>query len=210
MTNYSTTQIYKFVCKDPTITSFYIGSTTNFTKRKYSHKKCCNNENSKGYNYLIYQTMRKYGGFENWNMILIEDYTCENKREAEKREQYWKDLLKPDLNVHNPFSYEFSIKLNPKEFNKELYQKELLKNSNFNKERYQKSLLKNPNLGKERHQKKLLKNQNFCKEHYQKYKYNYKVKCDCGSNISYFSIYCHKRSKKHILYEENLNKSITK
>ena len=110
MTDYSKTLIYKIVCKDPEIKSFYIGSTTNFTKRKHTHKYYCNNENNKIYNLKIYQAIRANGGFENWSMILVEDYPCENKREAEKREQYWKDELKPDLNMMNCGNYKFNKK----------------------------------------------------------------------------------------------------
>lgn len=217
MTDYSKTIIYKIVCKDPTITSFYIGSTTNFTKRKYCHKICCNNENNKKYNFQIYQTIRNNGGFENWSMILIEDFPCENKREAEKREQYWKDELKPDMNKKNPFKIEFNIKVNPIEYYKEHYQKELLKNPNINKDQYQKRLLKNSNHCKEHYQKVLLKNPEFCKEQYEKrllknpeynkehyQKYNYKVTCDCGSIITHCHLSSHKKSLKHKSYELSL------
>ena len=109
MPDYTKTQIYKIVCKDSNITNFYIGSTTNWTKRKQNHKKCCNNENNKRYNLKIYQIIRSNGGFDNWNMILVEDYSCENRREAEKREQYWKDELKPDMNTNNAFTMENTI-----------------------------------------------------------------------------------------------------
>ena len=199
MTDYSKTLIYKIVCKDPTITSFYIGSTTNFTKRKYNHKRCCNNENGKYYHLLIYTTMRANGGFENWSMILIENYPCENKREAEKREQYWKDSLKPDMNMINPFTMEFNVKINPEEYSKEKYQKNLLKNPDINKEQYQKRLLKNPEHCKEQYQKNILRNPEHCKANYQKY--NYKITCDCGSVISHSHLSDHKKTLKHISYK---------
>ena len=140
MPNYSKTQIYKIVCNDPNIDSFYIGCTTNWTRRKQNHKERCNNENDKKHNLQIYQIMRENGGFENFNMILVEDYPCENKRESEKREQYWKDLLKPDMNKINPFSMEITDKNDP-EFFKERYAKfieqRIKKNPDYQKEKYQ-------------------------------------------------------------------------
>lgn len=148
MPNYTKTQIYKIVSKDSNITNFYIGSTTNWTKRKQSHKYRCNVVNNKKYNYQIYQIMRDNGGFDNFNMILVEDYPCENKREAEKREQYWKDIMKPDLNTKNAFTIENNIKLNPKEFHKEHYKKRLENNPEYNKELYQKKIQKNPDHNK--------------------------------------------------------------
>jgi predicted GIY-YIG superfamily endonuclease len=44
--DYSNTIIYKIYCKDETITDVYVGYTTNFTQRKYSHKIACNNMNN--------------------------------------------------------------------------------------------------------------------------------------------------------------------
>ena len=42
--DYSKTIIYKIQHQDkPEL--LYVGSTTNFTKRKYQHKNSCNNEN---------------------------------------------------------------------------------------------------------------------------------------------------------------------
>ena len=39
--NYANTCIYKLVCRDLSVTDCYVGSTTDMTKRKYSHKKSC-------------------------------------------------------------------------------------------------------------------------------------------------------------------------
>jgi len=36
--NYTNTIIYKIVCNDLNITDLYVGSTTDFTNRKYNHK----------------------------------------------------------------------------------------------------------------------------------------------------------------------------
>ena len=65
-TDYSKTIIYVIKCKNDDITEEYIGSTTNFTKRKYQHKSSCNNEKSKDYNQLKYKIIRENGGFASW------------------------------------------------------------------------------------------------------------------------------------------------
>ena len=96
--DYSNTIIYKIVCKDINITDCYIGQTTNFTKRKYSHKSGCNNINDKNYNLYIYQFIREHNGWENWDMIEIEKYKAIDKLDASKKERYWIETLQATLN----------------------------------------------------------------------------------------------------------------
>ena len=57
--------IYKLCCKDSAIKEVYVGSTTNFRKRKNQHKECCTNVNSKKYGYPVYLYIRDNGvGFD--------------------------------------------------------------------------------------------------------------------------------------------------
>ena len=53
MPNYTESMIYKLCCKDTTIEEIYIGSTTNFNRRKAEHKQVCNNTNKYGYNIKV-------------------------------------------------------------------------------------------------------------------------------------------------------------
>ena len=102
ITDYTKTKIYKLVCKDIHITKIYVGHTTNWVKRKSNHKSNCNNSNSKMYDYFVYQFIRENGGWDNFDMILIEEYECENKLQAEQRERYWVETLKAELNTNIP------------------------------------------------------------------------------------------------------------
>ena len=56
--DYSKTIIYKLVHNEDYDNAYiYIGSTSDFIRRKSEHKKSCNNEKSKEYNknkYIIY------------------------------------------------------------------------------------------------------------------------------------------------------------
>ena len=76
----------------------YVGHTTNFTKRKTGHKNACINENNKAYNYKVYQKIREFGGWENWTMVEIEKYPCNDFHEASARERFWYEELNADLN----------------------------------------------------------------------------------------------------------------
>ena len=97
--DYSQTIIYKIYCKDTTITDVYIGHTTNFIKRKYQHKICCNS-NTK---LKIYETIRSNGGWENWDMVEIAKYNCKDATEARIKEQEHYDILKTSLNINPPY-----------------------------------------------------------------------------------------------------------
>jgi len=98
--DYSNIVIYKLVNKeDYDNANVYIGSTANFTQRKYCHKSRCNNEKDKVYNSKIYQNIRNDGGWNDWNMIEIEKYPCVDNREAESREEYWRIHFNAGLNT---------------------------------------------------------------------------------------------------------------
>ena len=102
--DWSKTLIYKIISKDINYDFIYIGSTTDFSRRLREHKSSCNNEKSEKYNYVLYKFIRENGGFDNFNMILVEKYTeCKDRLEARKREQYCIDELKPKLNQQHAF-----------------------------------------------------------------------------------------------------------
>ena len=111
--------IYKLCCNDPNITDCYVGSTTNFKCRKNSHKTVCNNENSKKHNLNVYKFIREHGGFENWSMILIENFPCDTKLELHKRERYWLETLGAMLNKQVPSRNKKESDKNYRDNNKE-------------------------------------------------------------------------------------------
>jgi len=101
--DYSKIVIYKIVCNDLTITDLYVGSTSHFTRRKHEHKYCCTNMSKAIYcKRKIYDIIRNNGNWENWSMIQIEEYPCENGNEARARERYWYEQLTAALNPQHP------------------------------------------------------------------------------------------------------------
>jgi hypothetical protein len=52
----------------------------------------------------MYQYMREHGGFENFAMIEIEKFPCENNRQLELREEHWRKELHATLNGCRAFS----------------------------------------------------------------------------------------------------------
>ncbi len=102
MPDYSKTVIYKIFCKDSNITEQYIGHTTNFKRRKSEHKRTCNNENCRNYNLKLYQYIRENRGWDNFEIVIIEKYSCNNIYEAVEREGYFVKELKASLNNNIP------------------------------------------------------------------------------------------------------------
>ena len=135
--DYSKTFIYKLCCRNPTITDVYIGHSTDFKSRNQAHKFSCNNINSKKYNQYNYRFIRENGGYENWIMIKLYDYPCDNKREAEAKETETMIELNATLNSIKPFTTEEEKKNNNKECSKEYYQNNKTEISEKRKVKYE-------------------------------------------------------------------------
>ena len=98
--DYSNTIIYKITCKDESIKEVYVGHTTNFVQRKHLHKNCSYNISNK---LKLYETIRKYGGWNNWTMEIISFFNCLDNYEARKKEQEYFESLNATLNSIEPF-----------------------------------------------------------------------------------------------------------
>jgi hypothetical protein len=152
--------------------------------------------------------IRENDGWENWNMIKICDYPCENRREAEQEEDKYMTELKASMNMIRASRtkqqyYEDNrekIQEKKKEYNeknketiqekKKEYNKEYRDN---NKERIQQYRDNN---------KEKINQEN--KEYYEKNKTtilkNMKeiVKCECGCEVTKSNLKRHTSNKKHI------------
>lgn len=141
--DYNNTIVYKLVCKDITITEIYVGHTTNFTKRKSSHKCRCNNLDNPKSHYYVYRYIRDHDGFENWDMVVIKKYKCEDKLEALKHERYHIDKLKATLNKVLPLrtkkEYLEDTKEAKKQYDKEYRKINQVSRSLQKKEYYEKN-----------------------------------------------------------------------
>jgi hypothetical protein len=121
--DYSKTIIYKITCNDPSVLECYVGHTTNFIKRKYSHKSSCVDETK---NFKVYQMIRDNGGWNNWTMVPICEFPCENFTQALIKEESCRVELQASLNTYKCLIAE------PKQYQRE-YHKEYYK---YHKEYY--------------------------------------------------------------------------
>ena len=169
--DYSKTIIYKLVHKeDYDNANIYIGSTTDFTRRKTLHKSSCNNENREGYNAKKSQYIRENGGWNEWNMIEIEKFPCGDGNEARAREEYWRSHFNAQLNTNRAYR----TKEQKREQQKEHYKEHKDKISEKKKEQYEQNKDKITEYQKE------------------------KITCECGCISRRSDIAKHKKTQKHI------------
>ena len=213
--------IYKLVCNDIEIKEIYVGSTQNFRTRKYQHKTSCNKPQNVNHNHYVYQFIRANGGFENWDMVEVEQYQYENKRELHSRERHYIEQLQAKLNKTIPArtckEWHTKDRLENPEKNKQISKK----SKNNNKEKIQEYTLKNKENRKVYHKGYRTKNKLKIKNTQDKYrarswdaiaekkKEDYKKKkdklnepteCECGASIVRCVLLRHMRSKKHQFY----------
>lgn len=102
--DYQKTIIYKIVCNDLSINDCYVGHTTDFNSRKARHKHACYSKEGRKQNYKIYKIIRDNGGWDNWTMVEIEKYPCNDRLEASSRERFWYEDLNSSLNTQIPYA----------------------------------------------------------------------------------------------------------
>ena len=175
--DYSKTIIYKLVHKeDYDNVNVYVGSTTDFVKRKNSHKSCCNSEKQKGYNEKKYQYIRDNGGWNEWNMIEIQKYPCNDKREAEAREEYWRFHFNSQLNMRKAYITDVGKKEQIKEYRENNKEKSLDYAKEYRENNKEKLLIQK----KER------------------------ITCECGCILTKIHLSRHKKTQKHLLLTKQI------
>jgi predicted GIY-YIG superfamily endonuclease len=98
--DYSNTIIYKISCKDASVTDLYVGHTTDFTKRRKSHRHACEDPKV---NAKLYTFIREHGGWQNWKIEIVNFFNCSDLTEARQKEQEYFTSLGATLNSIEPF-----------------------------------------------------------------------------------------------------------
>ena len=186
--NYSKTIIYKIehIENEDLV---YVGHTTCWDKRKCQHKINCNNERMKEFNNKLYKMMRNNGGWDMFKMIEVEKYPCNDKREAEKRENEVMKELKATMNTIQSYTTKEQKQKSSKQYYK-VY-KELNKiDLQAKKKKY-------------REENRISLNEKL-KDYYKINKHSVlekckeKIECECGCEITKTFLKKHQATKKHI------------
>ena len=186
--DYSKTIIYKIEHIDDD-SLVYVGYTTNWNKRKCEHKHRYYNEKCSKHNYKVYKMIRENGGWEMFNMIEVEKYPCNDKREAERRETEVMKELKSNMNMMKSYltledKNDYKIKANEKYYEGH---KTIISEKGKSYRQNNKEVM--------RERKKRYYENN--KEKFQG-KQSMKSKCDCGCEITQYHLKRHQQSIKHI------------
>jgi len=207
----NTGYLYKLCCLDPTITEIYVGSCISkrtLSERKYKHKNKCNDPDSDQYNKPAYAFIRDTGGFENWTLVVLEEFQYSEKHELHARERYWIETLKSSLNAAVPTR----TKKEYQEDNIEWIAERKKQHNADNKEKYKEYFKKRYEANKEQisEQKKQHYNENKVvikeklKTYYELHKEKWKREstvCECGGTITGHKAR-HVKSQKHIQWQK--------
>ena len=196
--DYSKTTIYKIQHRDND-ELLYVGSTTDFTRRKYSHKYICNNTNHKRHNIKLYKMIRDNGGFDCFNMTIIKEFPCQNKQEALSQEDKIMRQLKANMNNNKAFrTPEESV-----EYQKQYRQENQDELTEKRRQRYK---LNREKYLEQRKQYYELNREKYLELRKQYYELNkekileldkQKMTCECGCVIRRNGFTEHKRTQKH-------------
>ena len=94
-----------------------MGNTCNWIKRKSLHKHAVNHESNKGHNDKKSRIFRENGGWDNWEMVLIENFSCENDLQARSKEREWLEKLGATMNSCSPIRTREEIIIQHIEYN---------------------------------------------------------------------------------------------
>lgn len=188
-TNYLNSVIYKIEHESkPEL--LYIGSTTNFIKRKAKHKFYCNDKNKKC-NTKLYQMMRDNGGFNEFKIMVIKEYPCNNKIELIIEEEKHRKEYNANLNTLKAYRTD--------EEEKEYFKEYKANNKDLIKTQNKEYITNNKDKIKEYKKEYYETNKEKIKEQFKE-----KINCLCGSIICKNEKTRHEKSKKHQLFLNSL------
>lgn len=179
----------------------YIGYTTDFYKRKITHRSACKCESNVGYNSPIYKYIRENGGIDKYEFIVLEESNDDIRfKENEYTEKYGLDNLLNALGGNTGLS--------AKEYRKNYYKERRDKYNVYQAEWREKNNEKYKSYSgkykvyqaewREKNKDKLTEQRQANKEETNK-KHKEKFNCEiCGGSYTYANKGTHLKTKKHI------------
>lgn len=204
----NTGYVYKLGCLNVNVTDIYVGSTKSLRNRKQSHKQGCETETNRSHHYPVYECIRANGGWVNWDLVVIETVTYNEKYELRARERYWLETLKASLNSKIPTrtkpewreENKEKIRKSKSEYyqeNKPLLQEQRKARYEENKERY---LAQNREYQERNKDVISAKHAEYRRENAEAIKANKsrQVVCECGITYTHCHESRHRRTARHI------------
>ena len=189
MPDFEMSKIYKI--SNDLNDKIYIGSTTyQYLSARLNIHKQSTKDNSSRRNSPMNNEMRLLG-VDHFKIELIEKFPCKNKKELVAKEQYYLDLLKPQLNKFRA--------IEDPEYNKNRYIKNREHIIQKSKEYYENNkelVAEKGKVYRELNTEKIkVRGQNY--RELNKEKINAKIMCECGSEYNKKGAYKHLKTIKH-------------
>tara|TARA_R110002020_G_scaffold72626_1_gene186777 strand:+ start:115 stop:726 length:612 start_codon:yes stop_codon:yes gene_type:complete len=181
--------------------SLYVGSTTNFRERKYTHLQKIKTLNSK-----LYHTIRENDC--EWDMKPYKEFPCNSKLQLEIEEEKIRRELNADLNMLSCSGIDEEKK---RKTQKRLYEENKEERKKNNKLYREQNKEKLKELDRIKYQKNKEKKKQQAKDFYNKkkeailQKQKERVICECGCCVSYGMLTQHKKSQKHQNFIKSIN-----
>ena len=187
MPDYSRGKIYKLV--NNVDDKIYVGATCGTLRLRKSCHKCHSKKNP---DRPVYKHLNEVG-WENVNIILIEEIKCENKMELSRRERHWIDELKPVLNLCLPLR----TKAEHYQDNREailIWGKQYRDDNKEHMKQY----------AREHKEAISVRMKKYRQDNEEKLSIlrNRKINCPCGGKYTHSNRVVHFRTKKHMKYSE--------
>jgi len=183
--------IYIIRSKDLSLHDCYIGSCKDIYNRRKVHKYNCYNENTRSYNFKLYQFIRANGGWSNFTMEEL--CKCDVERLSQV-EQYYIDKFNPSLNSQRAYNSDEYTKEYKKDYNKEYW----IKNKDVILEKQKEYQINNRDRILERKKDYYENNKDIILE-----KLREKFTCECGGRYVRGNKARHLRTIKHHDYINN-------
>jgi len=182
----------------------YIGSTINLKQRIWQHKKACNNEKYKEYNYNLYKYIRDNDGINMYEFIILECYVCNFKYELYDREDDYIQMYDNNLNTFRAYLTGREIKEINKKYREDNKDKESMRKKKYRDDNKEKESMRLKKYRDENKEKIKDMNKKYYDENKEKIKekFSEKITCECGSIVRKGDISKHRKSLKHIAYTE--------
>lgn len=93
MVNYQNSVIYMICCDDLNVRKFFMMYTTNVQNTSCLFKANCIHNYAQSYYSPMYRYIRNHGGYENWSIVIVEEFPCDDLIDLRERTFYWDDIM---------------------------------------------------------------------------------------------------------------------
>ena len=90
------TYFYKIVSKDSNIKDCYVGRTSNFKKRKATHRSRVNSSTP------LYKFISSHGGWDCFEMLVFDVVCSDSLEKLQRLEKHYIENYQANLNIHVP------------------------------------------------------------------------------------------------------------